>query len=130
MTMVMALLLTSLLAFAQKPGIGKYSSKEPAEKVFTAAVQAAGTIQFSVKNSNKAEGTIQGEMYVVGGNGKVVNLFVTVIREGDHTMATATFNKPWGTTGNLSKIAQAYGDEIKKIITDLEIEIVDPKKKK
>jgi hypothetical protein len=43
------------------------------------------------------------------------------------TVVEATFTKPSGVTGNMSKFAKAYGEEIKKTITDLEI-IIEEKK--
>ena len=74
---ITGLLLASLISFGQKPGIGKYSSSEKQEKVFYAALQAVSAIKFSVKSSDKENGSIQAEAFA-GSNGKVWNLFVSI----------------------------------------------------
>ena len=124
-----ALLLISVITYGQKPGIGKYSSKEKQDKVFYAALQAVSVIKFSVKTSDKGNGVIQAEQYIGGGNGKVWNLFVMRKQDNGKTVVEATFSKPWGTLGNMSKWATIYGEEIKKTIADLEIAVEEKKKK-
>ncbi|MCC6289396.1 MAG: hypothetical protein IT249_16070 [Chitinophagaceae bacterium] len=124
---ITGLLFVSAISFGQKPGIGKYHSSEKQDKVFYAALQAVSTIKFSVKASDKENGTIQAEAYA-GSNGKVWNLFVTIKQENGKTVVEATFTKPWGTLGNMAKWATMYGDEIKKTIVDLEIAVEDKKK--
>ncbi|MBO9621057.1 MAG: hypothetical protein J7539_18725 [Niabella sp.] len=126
---LLALMLTGITVSAQKPGVGVFTSKQPVDKVYAAALQAVSNIRFSVKNTDKTNGTIQAEQYIVMGEGKVINLFVNVTKEGDSTQVKATFNKPFGVSGNLAKIAKEYGEQIKKTITDLNITIEDQKKK-
>lgn len=123
-SLIAVLFLISIFpAIGQKPGIGKFYSNEDFDKVFNATLKAVSTITFSVKSIDKANGTILGEMYIISGRGKVLNLFITVKKENSKTNIEATFTKPWGVTGNLEKMAKAFGEEIKKTILDLEIEI-------
>jgi hypothetical protein len=122
---ITVLLFTSMNIKGQKPGIGMYSTTEKSDKVFNAAMKAATSVKFSVKNTDKANGTIQAEMNITGSSGKVVNLFVTVTQDSVKTVVEATFTKPWGVTGSMSKFAKAYGEEIKKTIPDLEITVKD-----
>lgn len=116
------------MTYGQKPGIGKYSSNEKQDKVFYAALQAISALKFSVKTSDKVNGVIQAEQYIGGGNDKVWSLFVMIRQDKGKTVVEATFTKPWGTLGNMSKWATMYGEEIKKTIADLEI-VVEEKKK-
>lgn len=125
---ITGLLFVSVISFSQKPGIGKYSSNEKKDKVFYTALQAVSAIKFSVKTSDKENGTIQAEAYA-GSNGKVWNLFVLIKEDNGKTVVEATFTKPWGTLGNMSKWATTYGEEIKKTIADLEIAVEEKKKK-
>lgn len=123
---IVGLLFTAMYSFGQKPGIGIYSSGEKQDKVFYAALQAVSAIKFSVKSSDKENGTIQAEAYA-GSNGKVWNLFVIIKQDNGKTIVEATFTKPWGTLGNMSNWATKYGEEIKKTITDLVILVEDKK---
>lgn len=116
-----ALLLFSAISYAQKPGIGKYSSAEKTNKVFSAALQAVTAIKFTVKSSDKENGTIQADNYI--SNGKFLNLFVVIKQDGNKTIVEATFTKPFAVIGKMATLAQKYGDEIKKTIKDLEIKI-------
>ena len=125
---ITGLLLASLISFGQKPGIGKYSSSEKQEKVFYAALQAVSAIKFSVKSSDKENGSIQAEAFA-GSNGKVWNLFVSIKQDNGKTIVEATFTKPWGTLGNMSNWATKYGEKIKKTINDLVVVGEDKKKK-
>ena len=120
----------SSFAIPQKPGVGEFISSEDKTKVFYAALEAIPAIKFSVKDSDKENGVIQAEQYIIGGGGKVVNLYISIKDENGKTVAKATMTKPFGTTGKLSKFIQKYGEEIQKTIPDLEIKILEQKKRK
>ena len=118
---ITGLLLISSISYGQKPGVGKYTTAEKADKVFSTALRAITAIKFTVKSSDKANGTIQADNYI--SNGKSLNLFVVIRQEGDKTVVEATFTKPFAVIGKMATLAKKYGEEIKKTITDLEITI-------
>ena len=126
-SIIVGLLFVSIHTYGQNPGIGKFYSNQKTDKVFFAALQAVSSMKFSVKSSDKENGVIQAEQYIIGGNGKVVNLFITVKEDSAKTVVETTFTKPFGTSGNMSKFAKEYGEEIKKTITDLDIIIQEKK---
>ncbi len=119
-----ALLAITFFCFGQKPGIGKFHSAEKFDKVFYATQQAATTLKFAIKTSDKENGVIQAEMHIIGGGGKVINLFAQLKQDENNGKTTiqVTLNKPFGVTGNMSKMAKSLGEEIKKTISDLVIE--------
>jgi hypothetical protein len=121
MILVVVFLFAAAFTYGQKPGVGKFSSAENIDKVFTSALRAVTAIKFTVKNTDRVNGTIQAENYI--SNGKFLNLFVVIRQDGGKTIVEATFTKPFAVIGKMSNLAKKYGEEIKKTIVDLDIQI-------
>ena len=112
--------------------VGQYSTKDSSDKVYNAAIEAISEIQFSVKTTDIQEGIIQAERQNTDLNMQVFASVSVIIKQVDgKTLVQATFIRNPGFIGGRKslKMAQKYGDYIKKVISDLEISIEDKKHK-
>jgi hypothetical protein len=119
-------------SFGQMVAVGQYSTKDSSDKVYNAAIEAISEIQFSVKTTDIQEGIIQAERQNTDLNMQVFASVSVIIKQVDgKTLVQATFIRNPGFIGGRKslKMAQKYGDYIKKVISDLEISIEDKKHK-
>jgi hypothetical protein len=120
----------SFTCFGQKVAVGKYSTKESSDKSYYAALEAVSGIKFTIKSTDKTQGIIQAEQLSGGGTGKVfASIFVLIKQEDGKTVVQATFTRNDGFMGGdkPAKMAQQYGDYMKKTIADLDIAVEDRK---
>jgi hypothetical protein len=108
-------------AQAQKIAVGKYQTKEAFDKAFIAALRTIPLVKFSVRSSDKDQGTIQA-VRSTGGK-EFASLFVMARREEKNVILEATFTRNPGFMGggNPDQWAKQFGDELKSELQDLTI---------
>ncbi len=127
---LLIIIITVFSSFSQKVAVGKYATKESTDKAYYAALEAVSGVKFTIKTTDKAQGIIQAEQLSGGGTGKVfASVFVLIKQEDGKTMVQATFTRNDGFMGGdkPAKMAQQYGDYMKKTIADLGIAVEDRK---
>lgn len=109
-------------AYSESVSTGKFHTKQSIETVYTVALNAVA-LHYDVTKADQGQGIIQAdkrswthEVY-----GKV---FVTVTKETDGVVITATFRRSAVTKFEpITKWALAYGDDLKKSLPDLTVEV-------
>ena len=108
---------------AQKIVVGQYQTSETFDKAFVAALQAAPLAKFSVKASDKQQGTIQA---VKSSGGKEYgSLFVMIRKEGSNIVVEGTFTRHSGFMGGgkPEDWAHKYGAQLKSGLPDVTINV-------
>lgn len=121
-------LVIPITAQAQTIAIGKYQTTENFDKVFVAALRTTPLAKFTVKSSDKEQGTIQA-VKSTGGK-EFASLFLMIRREGSNVIIEGTFTRNPGFIGGgkPETWAQNFGDELKSDLPDLTINVTKPKK--
>ena len=110
-------------AQAQKMAVGKYQTKENADIAFLATVRAIPLVKFSVRSSEKEQGTIQAIRNAAGR--EYASLFVMIhkVDIGVEIAATYTRNPGFLGDGKPEEWAQKLGEELKAELPDLSISV-------
>jgi hypothetical protein len=121
-------LVIPITAQAQTIAIGKYQTTETFDKAFLAALRTTPLAKFTVKSSDKEQGTIQA-IQSTGGQ-EFASLFLMIRREGSNVIIEGTFTRNPGFIGGgkPEAWAQKFGDELKSNLPDLTISVTKQKK--
>ena len=121
-------LLIPIAAHAQTIAIGKYQTAETFDKAFVATLRTTPLVKFTVKSSDKEQGTIQA-VQSTGGQ-EFASLFLMITREGSNVIVEGTFTRNPGFIGGgkPEAWAQKFGDELKSSLPDLTINVTKRKK--
>ena len=121
--LMLTFLAIPIAAHAQKVAIGKYQTKATLEKAFVAAMRAVPLVKFSVRSTDKTQGTIQA-LRVAAGR-EYASLFVTVRQEEDNAIIEATFTRNPGFMGGGSpdQWAKQFGVELKSDLPDVAVDV-------
>ncbi len=121
----------TLSSAAQTVAIGKYRTKEPTEKAFLSNLRTIPLHEFTIKASDKEQGTIQAARIDKSGRHEFASLFVLVTKEGDGVLIEATFTRNAGFMGGGKPAdwATEYGEGLKAVLPDLTIEVTKVEKK-
>jgi hypothetical protein len=110
-------------ARAQKVAVGKYQTKEAMDKTFLAAMRTVPIVKFSVRSTDKEQGTIQA---IQNSSGKeFASVFIMVRKDEGNVVIEATFTRNPGFIGGgkPEQWAQKFGDELKSELPDLTITV-------
>jgi HEAT repeats len=118
------LLVSALAIFdasAQTVAVGKYKTQETFEIAFLANLRTIPVSEFTIKSSDKEQGTIQAVQIDKMGRHEYASLFVLVTKETDYVLIEATFTRNAGFVGGGKPAdwAKKYGNELKSELPDL-----------
>jgi hypothetical protein len=118
-------------ASAQTVAVGKYKTNEDFEKAFLTNLRTIPSSEFTVKSSDKVQGTIQAVRMDKTGRREFASLFILVIKGTNNVLVEATFTRNSGFMGGGKPVdwANKYGDKLKSELTDLTVEVTEVKKK-
>jgi hypothetical protein len=125
-----AFMLININAPAQTIAVGKFKTSETVEKAFLASLKTIPLSTFTVKTSDKTQGTIQAVRLDKSGRHEFASLFVLVTKETTNVFIEATFTRNSGYMGGGKPIdwAKKYGEDLKSELPDLTVKITDVKK--
>lgn len=129
--LLLALLVTSSLAgvaSAQSTAVGKYKTGETLSKAFLANIRTIPNTRFTVKSSDKDQGTIQAVRILR--SQEMGSLFILVTEDDGHVLIEATFTRNTGFFGGGSPAnwATDYGEKLKAQLPDLTVEVAEAAK--
>lgn len=127
--LIILMVFTTNTLFAQKSGIGKFTSTEDKVTIYYAGIEALASIQFSSSNTDKENGIIQAEGTSSTNQSKALKLFVSIRIKKEKTLMKVTLTRPQGAKDDLKAMLEDYSNSIKETIPDLEIEIDVPEDK-
>ena len=113
--------ITPAALYGQKVAIGKYLTKETPDKAFVAALRTLPSVKFTVRSSDKNQGTIQANQMARGR--EYASLFLMINKEGNDTMIEATFSIGSGSLGSPMGMAQKFGQALKSEMPDITINV-------
>lgn len=115
---------------AQTIAVGKYKTNESFEKAFLSNLRTIPLSEFTLKSSDKEQGTIQAIRIDKTGRHEFASLFVLVTKDTTNVLIEATFTRNSGYIGGgkPKDWARKYGDNLKSELPDLTVEITDVKK--
>lgn len=117
------LLVAPVAARAQKIAVGKYQTKQTLDKAFVAAMDTVPLVKFSVRASDKTQGTIQA-VREAGGR-EYASLFITIRQDESKVVVEATFTRNPGFMGGGSpeQWAKQFGDRLKSELPDVTVDV-------
>jgi hypothetical protein len=120
-----------LNAPAQTTAVGKYKTNESFEKAFLTNLRTIPTSEFTLKSSDKEQGTIQAVRMDKTGRHEYASLFVLVTKGTNNVLIEATFTRNSGFLGGGKPVdwAKKYGDKLKSELPDLTVEVTEVPKK-
>ena len=120
-----------LNAPAQTTAVGKYKTNENFEKAFLTNLRTIPTSEFTLKSSDKVQGTIQAIRMDKTGRHEYASLFVLVTKGTNNVLIEATFTRNSGFMGGGKPVdwAKKYGDKLKSELPDLTVEVAEVPKK-
>jgi hypothetical protein len=117
---ILAFLLISAHAAAQKATICKYHTHESYDKVYVETLQAVSVARFIVRQENKEQGTINAQLMSWGGFGEYATAFIIVGKDEDGVFVRAMFTRRTGDIGTGAKSwKKNFGAALKKALPDL-----------
>jgi hypothetical protein len=118
---ILAAVLLSIPAYANKVAEVKYSTSQPIEKVYAAALRTIALQGYAVRFTDPKQGTIQANKTEWAGQGEWASVIITMQQEGDRVTISAIFTRNMNTVrgGQPPQWAKKFGDELKKSIPDL-----------
>jgi len=122
---------TILNAPAQTIAVGKYKTNETFEKAFLSNLRTIPLSEFTLKSSDKEQGTIQAIRMDKTGRHEFASLFVLVTKGTNNVLIEATFTRNSGYMGGGKPVdwAKKYGDNLKSELPDLTVEVAQAPKK-
>jgi hypothetical protein len=132
-TIVFSLLSAFLIlnGSAQTIAVGKFTTKETFEKAFVTNLRTIPTSEFTLKSSDKEQGTIQAIRMDKTGRHEFASLFVLVTKGTNNVLVEATFTRNSGYMGGGKPAdwAKKYGEKLKAELPDLTAEVTPVTKK-
>jgi hypothetical protein len=133
-TFLLASFASALVIFsatAQTTAVGKYRTGETFEKAFLTSLRTVPLSEFTVKSSDKAQGTIQANRMDKLGRKEFASLFILVTKETTNVLIEATFTRNSGFMGGGKPVdwVKTFGDKMKVELPDLKVEVTDVGKK-
>ncbi|HEY0372793.1 MAG TPA: hypothetical protein VGD79_12365 [Thermoanaerobaculia bacterium] len=127
LAVVVAALVTET-ASAQASAVGKYKTSVELSKAFLASIRTIPNTRFTLKSSDKDQGTIQAVRVLR--SQEMGSLFILVTQEDDHVLIEATFTRNSGFFGGGSPAdwARDYAEKLKALLPDINVEVVEPGK--
>jgi hypothetical protein len=122
--LLLAGLLASSYARAEKVTVAKYRTTEKKSSVYAATIEAITHNRFTLRSTDKAQGTIQAYRAAWGGGGEFASVFITVEECGSDSCIEARFTRHSGIVGGGSpdKWASDLASELSRTIRDLTYE--------
>jgi len=120
-----------LNAHAQTSAVGKFKTNENFEKAFLTNLRIIPISDFTLKSSDKVQGTIQAIRMDKTGRHEFASLFVLVTKGTNNVLIEATFTRNSGYMGGGKPVdwAKKYGDKLKSELPDLTVEVTEVTKK-
>lgn len=108
-----------LSASAQTIAVGRYRTTETVEEAFLANLRTIPISEFTVKSSDKTQGTIQAVR--MGGGHEFASLFVLITKDAEGVLIEATFtrNRSFIGGGQPADWAKKYGEQLRSALPDL-----------
>ena len=100
---------------------GTFQSKASYDKLYSASLDAASSLGYTVTSSNKADGMIVAQSGVIMGGGSTVGLNARISKEASARILRVNLNSPPGTLalGDFSSNLTEYINEIKTRVPDV-----------